>query len=366
MIIPMKLIRDKKKTDSPTIDSVLNSVEEPGSSFGLTHYKPASIAAIRSKSWKILIVDDEPEVHAVTKLSVSDLVFEGKKVEFLSALSAEQARSIFNEHPDIAVALVDVVMETEDAGLRLVEYIRKELGNQQVRLIIRTGQPGIAPERYVIDHYDIDDYKDKTELTVQRLYTALRTTLKIYRDMVVINHNRQGLEKILAAAPNLYKVQPMEQFLEGILTQIMSLCAAIGPDNLLVACLHKNKSPTFIQVGTGRFAHRENLLEEPVLHLCQAILQGQELPEKVGTLPAGTILLPLQLHEQTLGFIHLEKVIGTLTSEDNYLLQIMTAQCAAALRNLELYTNLEQANHQNEQKNLFLGTAAHDLRINLP
>ena len=79
---------------------------------------------------------------------------------------------------DIAVALVDVVMESYDAGLKLVEHIRHRVGNSLIRIVIRTGQPGVAPERYVIDNYDIDDYKDKTELTAGGPYTTVRWLLK--------------------------------------------------------------------------------------------------------------------------------------------------------------------------------------------
>jgi signal transduction histidine kinase len=185
----MKLIRDKEKTAKPD-DKVVSVTEKtPASSQILRRQsakKPNFLPTTRSSSsWKILVVDDEPEVHAVTKLTLGDLKFEEKPVQLLSAMSGKEAQEILKQEPNIAVALIDVVMETEDAGLRLVNYIRTELNDQRIRLIIRTGQPGVAPERYVIDHYDIDDYKDKTELTAERLYTTLRTTLKAYRDLTL-------------------------------------------------------------------------------------------------------------------------------------------------------------------------------------
>jgi len=142
--------------------------------------------------WKILIVDDEPDIHEITQLNLKNFQFESRNLEFFLAYSAQQARDILQKHPDIALALIDVVMETDDAGLTLVKYIREELKYKMIRLVIRTGQPGQAPERYVIDNFDIDDYKDKTELTTQKLYTTVRSALKSFRDLMAIDMNRKG------------------------------------------------------------------------------------------------------------------------------------------------------------------------------
>ena len=106
-------------------------------------------------SWKILIVDDEPEVHTVTKLVLNDFILNGKTIEFISANSGEEAKAMFREHNDIAVVLLDVVMETDDAGLQVANYVRNELDNHFTRIILRTGQPGQAPEKDVIINYDI-------------------------------------------------------------------------------------------------------------------------------------------------------------------------------------------------------------------
>jgi CheY-like chemotaxis protein len=113
----------------------------------------------------VIIIDDEPEVHAVTKLALSDFSFQDKSLEFYSAYSGEDGKRLILEHPDAAIVLLDVVMETDDAGLKVAKYIREEAHNHKVRIILRTGQPGQAPERQVILDYDINDYKSKTELT---------------------------------------------------------------------------------------------------------------------------------------------------------------------------------------------------------
>lgn len=131
--------------------------------------------------WTVLIVDDEPDVIAVTRMVFEDLVFEGRELRVLTADSGSAARAIFDQEPDIAVAYIDVVMETEHAGLDLVDFVRNVRGNRETRLILRTGNPGAAPREEIVRHLEIDDYKEKTELTADRLETSLITSLRTYR-----------------------------------------------------------------------------------------------------------------------------------------------------------------------------------------
>ena len=138
-------------------------------------------AAAVGPSWKVAIIDDEPAVHDGTRFALSDYTLNGQGLEILSAYSAEEGRALIREHPDTAVVLLDVIMETDNAGLDLVNFIRNELKNETVRIILRTGQPGQAPERRVIVDYDINDYKAKTELTADKLFTSLTAALRGYQ-----------------------------------------------------------------------------------------------------------------------------------------------------------------------------------------
>ncbi len=132
------------------------------------------------EKWKILIVDDEEDIHHVTRIALKGFTFRGKPVVFYDAYSAAEAEKILKKHPDIALILLDVVMETTNAGLDLVKIIRDKLGNKVTQIIIRTGQPGQAPERDVIVSYEINDYKTKTELTSLKLFTVALASLRAY------------------------------------------------------------------------------------------------------------------------------------------------------------------------------------------
>ena len=177
----------------------------------------------KSETWKVLIVDDDPEVHSVTKLVLSQFSFAGKKISFLSAYSGKDVLPLFRENPDIALVFLDVVMETDDSGLRVCKEIREVLGNSFVRIVLRTGQPGLAPEREIIDHYDINDYKEKTDLTSNKLYTTTMTALRSYRDLIKIDNNRKGLEKIIESSNSIGQYKSLNRFIEGVLIQLTSI-----------------------------------------------------------------------------------------------------------------------------------------------
>ena len=160
---------------------------------------------------KILIVDDDQAVHDITNIALESMNFSDFKLEVLTAHSSSEAKIILNEHDDIALALIDVVMETPEAGLDLVDYIRKELKNDFIRLIIRTGQANDFPPMHVIQHYDINDFKEKTELTRERLYTTIRTSIKQYGQLIELQNKyeetyRQMTTDSLTSLPNRIKL----------------------------------------------------------------------------------------------------------------------------------------------------------------
>ncbi len=148
--------------------------------------------------WPVLVVDDDEQVHAMTRILLNDFEFEDRRFAIVSAFSAAEARAILAQRTDLPVVLLDVVMETHDAGLRLVHHIRRDLGNRHIRIILRTGQPGQAPEREVIVAYDINDYKSKAELTAQKLFTSLIGAVRGWRDLVTIETLNHSLERRVA------------------------------------------------------------------------------------------------------------------------------------------------------------------------
>lgn len=196
---------------------------EDNTIFWADESSPEETEPTSQEKWKVMIIDDDETVHRVTKLALQNFCFENKKLEFISGYSGVQAKALMQEHPDTAILLLDVVMEEDDAGLTVVRYIRNELKNPFVRIILRTGQPGQAPEEQVVVEYDINDYKEKTELTARKLFTTVVAALRTYRDLITIDSNREGLKKIIEASSSMFKLQSLSKFASGVLLQLISL-----------------------------------------------------------------------------------------------------------------------------------------------
>lgn len=148
--------------------------------------------------WRILIVDDDVDVHVVTKFSLRNVTFKGRPLNFLHAYSGKEGFNILRDTPDVALVLLDVVMETEYAGLTLARQIRGELNNHLVRIVLRTGQSGQAMEQSVIVDYDVNDYRTKTDLTTQKLFTTVISSLRSYDSMLEAARNHDALKVSLA------------------------------------------------------------------------------------------------------------------------------------------------------------------------
>ena len=214
--------------------------------------------ALNNGVWHVLVVDDDEEIHSVTRLALSDLALNGKRLQFHHAYSGEEALQLLKERGnEFAVLLLDVVMESDDAGLQVAKKMREEMKLEEPRIILRTGQPGYAPEESVIKEYDINDYKTKTELTRSKLVTTIIASLRSYQQILTINQSRKGLEKIIGSAANLLEEHSVRGFCEGVVEQITSL---IGLEAGGVLCaragsvLDKDEDGVYVLGAAGELA----------------------------------------------------------------------------------------------------------------
>jgi signal transduction histidine kinase/CheY-like chemotaxis protein len=361
-------------------DDVLHLIDD-------TEPEPRSSTA---RKWKIAVIDDDHAVHEGTRFALSDYTLNDQTLEILSAYSAAEGRELMRQHTDIAAVLLDVIMETDAAGLELVEYIRNEIKNETVRIILRTGQPGQAPERRVIVDYDINDYKAKTELTADKLFTSLTAALRSYQQLERMLQTRRGLEIIIDAASTLYDFHSMQRLAEGVLTQIASLlnvdCAGIlvlrdggvvGDDFAVLAgsgCYSrfiadtgsKPLDPDLRQMVEDAFRRRKHEFADHRTALYVRTGSGRE------------VIVLLQAERP-------------LSDTDRSLVEIFSSRLSIAFDNVILYQQLNAANTQLEDrvaqrtralmlanrrlsaqwlrlqrangfKNEILGTVAHDLK----
>lgn len=321
-------------------------------------------------AWRILVVDDDADVHEITEMALDNLTFLGRPAELLHAYSAAEAASILAHEQDIAIILLDVVMETSDAGLNLVGHIRNDLEMHNVRIILRTGQPGQAPEMDAITKYDIDDYKTKTELTRNKLFTSITTALRSFERMQKLDANRAGLEKIIASSNEFLSRRGLRNFAEGVITQLSGLMD-VSPEGLVCAIgegehldLIDDASDTShgqIQIiaAAGRYSDMIGMdLEE--LHASEISSALRECMLRKETIfRPGCVVLYLYVRE---GYA-LAAYIGApepISSLDQHLLEVFCGNLTLCAENIQLVEKLKRRAYVDELTNLANRTAILD------
>jgi response regulator RpfG family c-di-GMP phosphodiesterase len=222
----------------------------PGDEFVFTDEDEA-LAPNELAKWKVLLADDEEDVHVATKFVLKDFIYKNRGIAFLDAYSGDEACRILRANPDIAVVFLDVVMETDDAGLRAVKRIREELENSMVRIILRTGQPGHAPEEHVVLNYHINDYKSKSEMTTQKLFTSIVSALRSFEDLQTIETSRRGLTKILDAVGNV-DFHSRNLFVSGLMMQ-MGLLLDMSDNDIILVRRSETRQEDKILAACGNF-----------------------------------------------------------------------------------------------------------------
>ncbi|MBP2312123.1 hybrid sensor histidine kinase/response regulator [Azospirillum soli] len=373
-------------------DEFLFADDEPGADA-----EPAAArdpAPEPAEPWLILIVDDDPAIHATTKMVLRGFTFEGRPAQFLSAGTAAEARTVLEQNPAIAVVLLDVVMESDDAGLRLVRFIRSEMNNRRVRIILRTGQPGQAPERDVILNYDINDYKSKTELTAQKLFTSVVAALRGYQDITAIEEHRQGLERILDASSALLDKRTMAEFVSGAVSQIDGVCP---PCTGIALCSRWAEGEgaayrePLVLGGGGLYAGsdgkpvRAALPAEAADAVAEALADMRSRYERTHSV---LVFRSTSRHHDTIFYLRHTR---PLTEDERRLLEVFCSKVAVGFDNVHLYEELTTLNRNlenqvaertralvkateaaeaaradaeaaNQAKSLFLATMSHEIR----
>lgn len=239
--------------------------------------------------WKILVVDDDEDVHLATENALADVELLGKGLYFLHAYSVAECVDVLALHPDVAVILLDVVMETQHAGLKLADKIRRELNLAFPRIILRTGQPGYAPELDAIRKYDINDYKTKSELTRNKLYTTVLASIRAYDQLIRMEAHRQGLEQIVQGCSELIVETGLQSFAAGVIRQLAAILGT-DPEGLLCAQANlENDQPVddyIVIAAAGRYQafiqHHLDEIDDPQIRngLRQCFHSGKHLFEK--------------------------------------------------------------------------------------
>lgn len=295
-------------------------------------------------SWHILIVDDEQLVHDATELALKHEKIFGRSIVLHHAYSAQEGLDKIRADVEYVAALIDVVMEKKDSGLTLVQAIREE-GHHELRIVLRTGQPGYAPELSVLSTYDINDYRTKTELTKTKLLSVLVTAIRSYQQLRAINRARKGLELIVDASSNLFQQQNVERFGNGVLTQITALLGKQTSGMVCIADNRNRRTPELqdysVICGTGTF---QDYLSRPLSNVPHSEMRQQfaeALTRDIVTRESGSIAMHVSSYQGDRAFIYIDCDFE-LSNDSIALLRIFGMNIFAIFNNINLIKKLDE------------------------
>ena len=290
----------------------------------------------KCRPWRILVVDDEQSIHDITRLALQGFSFEGRGVEILSAYSGQEGRKVLEQEEDIAIILLDVVMEEDYAGLKLVEFIRGAMDNQTVRIVLRTGQPGSAPEHKVISDYDINEYRAKPEFTAQRLYTSVTACLRAYENLKAIQRNRDGLEAILRSTSSIFNTGSFKAFATEALNQLEHVLK-LDPEVGVYAgyFIGLPVGEVLMIAGSGQFWDKEGEPIETVLPQ-QVMAEYENLRRQGGERFVGDDYLGVFKTKDGFTSVLYLGNAGLIRAEEQYLLRVFARTVSIGFDNLSL------------------------------
>ncbi|MBJ7311190.1 EAL domain-containing protein [Rugamonas sp. CCM 8940] len=327
----------------PSITPLEQSKDDHDDLVFLEEHPAGATTAGERNVWRVMIIDDDEDVHSTTTFALGNLDMQHRPLEFVHAYSAGEARDMLKHEQEIAVILLDVVMEQDDAGLHLVRYIRETLKLSDVRIILRTGQPGYAPEIDAIRDFDINDYKTKSELTRIKLFTTVTAAIRSYEQIRKINDSRRGLSQIVQASTELMTLHGVKNFAAGVLTQIADL---LGQKSCGVLCVQECPEggchELMVMATAGDYRRLDNC--QLTGELAAAVLEAMELalaqrrnvyqPEHLTLYFAG------KASRNFVAYVDLERQLSEI---EQRLLEVFCSNVAVGLDNVELVTHLHNA-----------------------
>jgi diguanylate cyclase (GGDEF)-like protein len=300
--------------------------------------------------WHVLAVDDDPDFQDAMAFALADLELLGAPVNLMQAMSYREAAMILGERRDVAVVLLDVVMETEDAGFRLVRTLREVIGNAEIRIIMLTGEPGMAPARAVMQDCDINDYWTKSELSTERLTTVLTAAFRSYSQLRSVSRARRGLHTIVESSNALFTSKDTHELSAKILTEIASLLEVKTEG---IVCVRMENSGTGADIlriisANGRFYRNvgdqvDALEQQSVIERLKRSLQEQQ---SLRFDDGAVLLFPmLQAGADYACYVATGRPLDDTEME---LLRVFSASISHGFYNVSLFSRLEQMAYQDD------------------
>jgi len=315
--------------------------------------------AAAAEPFTVLSVDDDPAFQQSLRLALSDLRFDDSPLQLLTASSAAEAEALLAQRQDVSAILLDVVMETDDAGLRLVQAVREQLGNSEVRIVLVTGQPGMAPMQETLEKLDISDYWLKTDLYRERLRGIVTGTLRTWREIHALNRAKRGLQQIVQAGRQLAGLRDLSEFSQNVLLELAELLE-VAPDGLLCARIDDadgSLANARLVGATGCYAALQGrpLLEVADPLVRDLLVEALTRRTSIGT-PSSQVLFfdGGELAPQAAVYLATER---SLDEDEQELLRVFAVHANAGLVNVDLASRLDQVAYYDDLLGLPSGNA---------
>ncbi|PSL13878.1 EAL domain-containing protein (putative c-di-GMP-specific phosphodiesterase class I) [Marinobacterium halophilum] len=305
---------------------------------------PLAPTASQEPPWKVLSVEDDPTYQASLVHALAQIKVDGRSLEVICARSAVEAARLLPEHQDIGIIMLDVVMEDDDSGLRLVRTIRDVICNNQVRIVLLTGQPGMAPQPDVLRQFDIDDYWCKSELTHEHLTSVITGNLRTWDRTTQLERARQGLQLIVDASQALSKRRDLASYTHTVLS---TLSVLLRVDHGGILCIlsppGQPLSASRVLAASGCFKHcKDRTLDSPeieALHplFAEALATRHHLYNEHYTV---LHFAPDQVEAPA--YLTLIKTDRKPTPAETNLLEVFCENISTGFTNLSLYNRMSQ------------------------
>ena len=134
-------------------------------------------------TYKVLVVDQRPTALYSSRLALSKMSFAGKSFTAIEACSLEEAKKRLLDHEGVAMVILNSEIEGQDISVSIIDFIRNELKNESIRIIIRTGYPNSSLKRSITENYKIDGYLFEEEIEKSQFEFVVINAIHTYNQI---------------------------------------------------------------------------------------------------------------------------------------------------------------------------------------
>ncbi len=156
----------------------------------------------RADCWSVLVVDDDPVVRHLTRENLRGVDVDGLPLEIDACENTDAARKLIAA-TEYALIIMDVAIETEFAGLDLVEELKRSPGVGFTQVVVQSATPMTERSGRQAGMSGIADYWRKGEIAPLRMQVLVRGLVRAYATARSLHAEQLYLRKLLFQLPDI-------------------------------------------------------------------------------------------------------------------------------------------------------------------